>query len=527
VAREDLKYNVDDAHNLPEAAQIINSNFDLCDQHESLTPSSTTKPHDISEVDETSIDTTKNKVVSNSLAKGWEDHKNSVVGSSTPHNIDQVDEDDTDATKNKLVSNALAKGWEDHRNTTSNNPHGVDFIELDDAPSDYTGQAGKAVVVKSTEDGLEFSSSTPDAHGNEAHSPDFLAADGSNSPTSDIDWGGKSIVNLLSAALDQLKRRVGGKYIEIPPQTLDDDFVYVAQLKLGKYLCLGKFGYGARGFITSNAILDYSSTGGVGSLGDGNYFVPENADGYGWVADFNYGSWYVQIGYINWGGSTDRKKWPDDFTIVFEGHYNQWKSYIPLNMGSNKITNLADPTAAQDAATKNYADGKLPLSTSSAIDAYMSGNKWLSVATSGIVGLPKQSFVLAHVNNGGADFSVNATTWTKVPFDAVDTDIQSEFDTTNKRFTVTEDGIYCSVAVVACKDMTDQNYYYLHLYKNGAAWGGRYRYTASGGSMQSMLSLVILPLTAGDYIEIYTYGQAGFTIAWGLYQSYWSIAKIA
>jgi len=114
-----LKYASGDAHNLPQAAAIINANFDLCDQHENLTPSSSTKPHNIDEVDTTSSDTTKNKVVSNSLAKGWEDHKN----------------------------------------TTSGNPHGVDFIELDDTPSSYSGQAGKLVSVKSAEDGVEFTSS--------------------------------------------------------------------------------------------------------------------------------------------------------------------------------------------------------------------------------------------------------------------------------------------------------------------------------------------------------------------------------
>ncbi|RKY67471.1 MAG: hypothetical protein DRP97_07360, partial [Candidatus Latescibacterota bacterium] len=79
MAREDLKYTVGDAHNLPQAAQIINANFDLCDQHEALTPSSDTKPHNIAEVDETSTDTTKNKVISNNLAKLWEDHRVSTT----------------------------------------------------------------------------------------------------------------------------------------------------------------------------------------------------------------------------------------------------------------------------------------------------------------------------------------------------------------------------------------------------------------------------------------------------------------
>jgi len=86
-------------------------------------------------------------------------HIDADVPASSPHGIQPVDTTSTDATKNKVLSNSLAKGWEDHKNTTSGNPHGVDFVELDDAPSDYTGQAGKAVVVKATEDGLEFTDS--------------------------------------------------------------------------------------------------------------------------------------------------------------------------------------------------------------------------------------------------------------------------------------------------------------------------------------------------------------------------------
>jgi len=47
------------------------------------------------------------------------------------------------------------KNAEDHRNITSGNPHGVDFIELDDTPSDYVGRGGEIVLIKSTEDGLD------------------------------------------------------------------------------------------------------------------------------------------------------------------------------------------------------------------------------------------------------------------------------------------------------------------------------------------------------------------------------------
>lgn len=48
-------------------------------EHVELTPASVTKPHDIREVDVTSVSVAKNKVVSNLLAKGWEDHKDDAT----------------------------------------------------------------------------------------------------------------------------------------------------------------------------------------------------------------------------------------------------------------------------------------------------------------------------------------------------------------------------------------------------------------------------------------------------------------
>jgi hypothetical protein len=78
--------------------------------------------HIVKQVDPTSTDTTKDKHLSNALAKGWEDHKNSTGNPhSTQHNqllnIPTVDVTSTDTVLDKHISNALAKGWEDHKNS--------------------------------------------------------------------------------------------------------------------------------------------------------------------------------------------------------------------------------------------------------------------------------------------------------------------------------------------------------------------------------------------------------------------------
>ncbi len=86
-------------------------------------------------------DPVKNKLVSNLLASGWEDHKNIIQSSSTPaHGLDDVDETSTNLTYNKLVNNLLAKGWEDHKNSTytasGSYVHG--FENIDEMSSDTT-----------------------------------------------------------------------------------------------------------------------------------------------------------------------------------------------------------------------------------------------------------------------------------------------------------------------------------------------------------------------------------------------------
>ena len=48
------------------------------------------------------------------------------------------------------------------------------FWQLEDTPNEYTGQAGKGLRVKSTEDGLEFVALALKPHGNEAHAPDMF-----------------------------------------------------------------------------------------------------------------------------------------------------------------------------------------------------------------------------------------------------------------------------------------------------------------------------------------------------------------
>jgi len=65
------------------------------------------------------------------------------------------------------------------------------------------------------------------------------------------------------------------KYYDFKKTWVSDDFKRVSQIRVGAYLTLGNFGLTNTSWIGSNAILDYSSYGGIGSLGNKNFFIPE------------------------------------------------------------------------------------------------------------------------------------------------------------------------------------------------------------------------------------------------------------
>jgi len=150
----------------------------------------------------------------------------------------------------------------------------------------------------------------------------------------------------------------------------------------------------------------------------------------------------------------------------------------------------------------------LPLSTSNAINAYMSGNKWLEVATSGIVGLPKQSACLLYQNT---QQTLAHNTWTKVVLDAKEFDVQNEGDTANYRITVSQDGKYLIIGAIGFyyDDVVADKIVACSIRVNG---GGRAIYYAQSSVADRGLSVGVsrtLSLSAGDYIELYGFHNFG------------------
>jgi len=151
----------------------------------------------------------------------------------------------------------------------------------------------------------------------------------------------------------------------------------------------------------------------------------------------------------------------------------------------------------------------------------------VEIATSGIVGLPRQSFVEAYMYNGGSNYSVSATTWTKVPFDTIVTDVQGDFDTTNNRFTAPEGGKYLCQVIVRIYGLGDQQYCYMRFYKNGALLWPSIEHHMSGVYAATVSFNCVVDCVAGDYLECWIYGQAAFSILYGQDNTTVWFAKIA
>jgi len=193
--------------------------------------------------------------------------------------------------------------------------------------------------------------------------------------------------------------------------------------------------------------------------------------------------------------------------------------------GSSWVRVVSGETGLYDADRDTYLNVE-PSSDADKIVGYTAGTQVLNISTAGILTLPKQSVCRVYMNNGGADLSVTATTWTKIPFDTVNFDVQNEFDTTNNRFTATESGKYILTSHVTVDSLTDQNGYFLKFYKNGESLSGAVKIRASGTSSMTIVLAGVYDLSSGDYVEVYTYGDTDYVVKYGWATSFY-IAKVA
>jgi hypothetical protein len=199
---------------------------------------------------------------------------------------------------------------------------------------------------------------------------------GTTSPSGKLDVNGDIIVG------SYLKRNtITSKYIYIPRQTNNSDFRDVAQLRIAEYMTLGHLGSGFSPFWGTNAILDYSCNDGTGSEGNGNKFIPQYANGKGFIVSPNFDGLFRFYG-IDWNGSNSRKTFPQDFTFIMGLTYDgkigigtanpSEKLHVVGNIGISAGTNAFIGTK------DNYA---LSLRTNNTDRIYITNNGNVGIGT--------------------------------------------------------------------------------------------------------------------------------------------------
>lgn len=144
----------------------------------------------------------------------------------------------------------------------------------------------------------------------------------------------------------------------------------------------------------------------------------------------------------------------------------------------------------------------------------------------GILTLAKQSGAKGYLNT--AQDNISSGSWVKVLLDAESYDIQNEFDTANKKFTVTVAGYYLIIAMIMIGDFAVDKNFGINVYVNGGSVAYAYFTFAVVGNFSLYVSDV-LSLAASDYVELYFYsGDAGNSVdlSTGGNKTYMSIAKL-
>ena len=148
-----------------------------------------------------------------------------------------------------------------------------------------------------------------------------------------------------------------------------------------------------------------------------------------------------------------------------------------IDLGSNKLINVADPTDLQDVATKNYVDGKLPSSDTTAFGPAF------SVYALGAQAIP-------------------ANVTTQVKFPAVKFDPDDCLVNLN-RFFPQKAGCYIVTAYVEFRNNSAEISSNVGLYKSG----GLYALIAGGGGTaavrRGVTGTTLVRLTNTDYLEIF------------------------
>lgn len=141
-----------------------------------------------------------------------------------------------------------------------------------------------------------------------------------------------------------------------------------------------------------------------------------------------------------------------------------------------------------------------------------------------ITRIPSQSAFRAYQSTAQ---SIAAATWTKVAYQTVVYDHQSEYDAVNYRFTAKSDGIYVVSAGIAWASQVDGNRTILDIYKNGS-FDTRLDDKAIGAATYgTTIGSASVKVALGDYLEIFAYTVNALSTSAAAGASYFEVVKVS
>ncbi len=125
---------------------------------------------------------------------------------------------------------------------------------------------------------------------------------------------------------------------------------------------------------------------------------------------------------------------------------------------------------------------------------------------------------MAHVKASmTAAQNINANTWTKAVFNSEQQDTQSEYDTTNRRYTAKAARNLIVTTCIAWGSETNATSQQVAIYVNGTRRDITFKDIVGGrqntGYAVSSIAVDHVTLAANDYLEIYVFSSAAATIS--------------
>lgn len=182
------------------------------------------------------------------------------------------------------------------------------------------------------------------------------------------------------------------------------------------------------------------------------------------------------------------------FTITSPDSANSYTLTLPTQTGT-----LAAGANANSITLPGSSSGTVTLAAPS-----VAGTTTITLAAQTGTVYPAGPAFSAYFN--GNTQSLTASTWTKVTMNAKDFDTNSNYDTTNYRFTPTIAGYYQITGIVFFSTSSaSASGASVAIYKNGSIYKGVATYTPANGAMEGSISLPILFNGSTDYVEIYVW----------------------